>query len=272
MTPEDGLKACCAAAYSGDVVCALLGDSYHPGGGRLTRRLVDSLAVRPGERVLDVACGRGSTALLLAGEYGVRAHGIDYSVENAAVARAAAQGLGLAQRAAFASADAERLPYPDAAFDVVVCECALCTFPDKVRAVAEFARVLRPGGRLGLADVTVEPGQLGPELSGLGARIACLGDALPLHGYVDLLTGAGLRTVLAEPHQRALLAMVDRIEARLALLRMTAPGMLSSANIDPSATTVVLAQARRAVAGQTLGYALVIAHKDGQRSPGRRPS
>ena len=51
--------------------------------------------------------------------------------------------------------DAERLPLPDNTFDALVCECAFCTFPDKATAAAEFARVLRPGGRVGITDVTV---------------------------------------------------------------------------------------------------------------------
>ncbi|HKA05325.1 MAG TPA: hypothetical protein VKD67_13390, partial [Acidimicrobiales bacterium] len=62
----EAVKACCAAAYSLDVVALLLGDSYHPGGRTLTRRLADAMDLRPGDRVLDVAAGIGTTALLLA--------------------------------------------------------------------------------------------------------------------------------------------------------------------------------------------------------------
>ena len=56
--------------------------------------------------------------------------------------------------------DAERLPLPDNTFDALVCECAFCTFPDKATAAAEFARVLRPGGRVGIADPWPTPGRL----------------------------------------------------------------------------------------------------------------
>ena len=63
------LKACCAAAYGSDVVTLLLGDSYHPGGLGLTRRLAAALGLSPGARVLDVASGRGATAILLAREH-----------------------------------------------------------------------------------------------------------------------------------------------------------------------------------------------------------
>ncbi|MFI2437549.1 class I SAM-dependent methyltransferase [Streptomyces sp. NPDC018693] len=107
----------------------LLGDSYHPGGTALTRRLADHLALTPGMRVLDVASGRGTTALPLADAYGVRAHGVDYAPVNTALAQGAAEAAGLAHRAVFTTGDAEHLPYDDGVFDAVVCECALCTFP-----------------------------------------------------------------------------------------------------------------------------------------------
>ncbi|MFI2347097.1 class I SAM-dependent methyltransferase [Streptomyces sp. NPDC019443] len=255
------MKACCAAAYSSDVVALLLGDSYHPGGTALTRRLADALTLGPGERVLDVASGRGTTALLLADRYQARVDGVDYSAANTALAQGAAQAAGLTARARFTTGDAERLPYPDGVFDAVVCECALCTFPDKAKAAAEFARVLRPGGRLGITDVTARPDRLPLELTTLGARIACVADAQPLQEYARILSGAGLRTVTTERHDQAMLRMIDQIEARLSLLRMTAPDRLTAAGVDLDAAEDVLGAARTAAADGALGYALLIAAK-----------
>lgn len=258
---SDDVKACCADAYSGDVVALLLGDSYHPGGTALTRRLADHLALAPGARVLDVASGRGTTALLLADAYQVRADGVDYAPANTALAQGAARAAGLAERAVFLTGDAEQLPYPDGAFDAVVSECALCTFPDKRRAAAEFARVLRPGGRVGITDVTAEPDRLPPELTGLAARIACIADARPLGAYADILAAAGLRTLTGERHDQALVRMIDQIEARLNLLRITAPARLAEAGVDLMAAPSVLGAARAAVAEGVLGYALLTAVK-----------
>lgn len=257
----DELKACCAAAYSKDVVALLLGDSYHPGGTALSRRLADRLALTADARVLDVASGRGTTALLLADAYDVRVDGVDYSAANTALAQGAAQAAGLTDKARFTSGDAEQLPCPDGVFDAVVCECALCTFPDKAKAAAEFARVLRPGGRLGLTDVTADPDRLPPELTGLGARIACIADARPLSAYAQILAAAGLRTVHTERHDHAMLRMIDQIEARLNLLRMTAPDRLTAAGVDLDAAPAVLGAARTAIAEGALGYALLIAMK-----------
>ncbi|MBH1938037.1 class I SAM-dependent methyltransferase [Streptomyces sp. AV19] len=258
---SDEIKACCADAYAKDAVALLLGDSYHPGGTALTRRLAGRLTLTPGARVLDVASGRGTTALLLADAYGVRVDGVDYSAANTALAQGAAQAAGLAERAAFTTGDAEQLPYPDGTFDAVVCECALCTFPDKAQAAAEFARVLRPGGRVGITDVTAAPDRLPPELTGLGARIACVADARPLAEYAAILAAAGLRTLTTERHDEAMLRMIDQIEARLNLLRITAPARLADAGVDLAAAPAVLAAARAAVADGTLGYALLTAVK-----------
>ncbi|MFV0132030.1 class I SAM-dependent methyltransferase [Streptomyces sp. HMX87] len=257
----DELKACCAAAYSSDVVALLLGESYHPGGTTLTRRLADGLGLTPGARVLDVASGRGTTALLLADAYGAEVDGVDYAPANTALAQGVAQAAGLASRARFTTGDAEQLPYPGGAFDAAVCECALCTFPDKGRAAAELARVLRPGGRLGITDVTAEPTRLPPELAGLGARIACIADARPLAEYTEILAGAGLRRLRTERHDRAMLRMIDQIEARLNLLSMTAPARLAAADVDLGAAPAVLDAARTAVADGALGYALLIAQR-----------
>ncbi|MEZ0067259.1 arsenite methyltransferase [Streptacidiphilus sp. MAP12-20] len=255
------LKACCAAAYSSDTVALLLGDAYHPGGTALTRRLADNLALAPGSRVLDVACGRGTTALLLADTYRAQVDGIDYSPANTALAQGTAQRLGLADRTRFTTGDAEHLPYPDATFDALVCECALCTFPDKPRAATEFARVLRPGGRLGITDVTADPDRLPDQLRGLAARIACIADARPLTGYTTLLTHAGLRVLRTERHDHALLRMLDQIQARLQLLHATSPGRLAELGVDAGAAPAVLAAARAAVADGHLGYALLVAAK-----------
>jgi len=259
-TGED-VKACCAAAYSSDVVALLLGDAYHPGGAALTRRLADLLGLTAGERVLDVASGRGTTALLLTDAYGADVDGVDYSAANTALAQGAAQAAGLAGKTRFTTGDAEQLPYPDGVFDAVVCECALCTFPDKAQAAAEFARVLKPGGRLGITDVTIAPDRLPPELTGLGARIACIADARPLDEYTRFLSDAGLRTLRAERHDDAMLRMIDQVEARLHLLRMTARHKLTAAGVDLDAAPAVLAAARTAVADGALGYVLLTGEK-----------
>lgn len=257
------VKACCAAAYSSDIVAMLLGDSYHPGGLTLTRRLASHLGLTKGARVLDAAAGRGTTALLLAHEYHVSVDGLDLSPGNVALATGAAARADLADRVNFAVGDAEHLPYPDGAFDAVVCECALCTFPDKPRAAVEFARVLRPGGRIGVTDVTAHPDRLPTELTTLAAWVACVADARPLDAYAELLTDAGLRISSTEPHDTAMTHMIDQIQARLTVVQLTARDRAEAhgLNLDLDRAEPVFAAARAAISDGALGYGLLVARK-----------
>jgi len=265
--PAD-VKSCCAEAYSRDVVALVLGPSFHPGGLALTRHLADALNVRPGQRVLDIASGPGTTALLLAAEYGVRVVGVDYSADLTAKACDSGHDAGLTGRVGFLVGDAEQLPFPDASFDAVVCECAFCTFPVKTAAAAEFARVLRPGGRLGITDVTVRPDALPPQLRDLTGVIACLADARPLQDYVRLLADAGLGTIRAEDQRQALTDMVDRIEARLRVLAMTRPAHVSRTGIDVDRAVALTGIAAAAIRDGAAGYALITASR-ASSPPGR---
>lgn len=259
MTSAEETKACCAAAYGNDAVALMLGESYHPGGLSLTRRLADRLRLRPGDRVLDSAAGPGATARLLAVDYDVTVDGVDLGETTVANARRLTDEAGLAAKVRFHVGDAERIPLPDAAFDAVMCECAFCTFPDKATAAAEFARVLRPGGRVGITDVTVTDAGLPTELTTLAAWVACIADAKPLQEYSDILAGAGLCTVHTERHDDALARMIDQIEARVRLLRMTSADRLAAADVDVDAVLDYCALARQAVADGLIGYALLVA-------------
>lgn len=259
--PPVEAKACCAAAYGSDIVALLLGESYHPGGSTLTRRLAGRLALRPGTSVLDVAAGRGATALLLAAEYGVDVTGVDLSRANVTAAVGAAAAAGLTDRVRFQTGDAERLPVEDGTFDAAICECAFCTFPDKPTAAAELARILKPGGRLGITDVTVDPDRLPSELTGLGGWIACVADARPLDEYSEILSAAGLYVIATERHDAAIASMLTQIEARLTLVRMTAREQAEAAGLDFHRAPAVLAAARAAITDGVIGYAMIVAQK-----------
>lgn len=261
MTTPEQIKSCCSALYGNDAVALVLGESYHPGGLALTRRLADCLGLRAGHRVGDIAAGSGATARLLAAEYGVSVTGVDLGESTVERACAATEEAGLSATVRFHLGDAERLPLPGNTFDSLVCECAFCTFPDKVTAATEFARVLRPGGRVGITDVTVaEPG-LPAELTTLTGWVACIADARSLREYSRLLADAGLRTVRTEAHDHAIARMIDQIEARLGVLRMTAAGRLAEAGVDVDAVLRYSALARQAVADGLIGYSLLVAEK-----------
>lgn len=199
--------------------------------------------------------------MLLAQDFGLRVAGLDLSAANVALAQGRADAEGLAGRVWFTVGDAERLPYPNSAFDAVVVECALCTFPNKRAAASEIARVLRPSGKLGLTDVLADPPRLPAELTTLTARIACVAGALPLRGYADLLHDAGLHAIHTERHDTAVTRMIDHLEARLAVLRLTARARFEEIGLDIDRARFILSTARAAVNDGILGYGLLVAEK-----------
>lgn len=259
LASDDAVKACCAAAYQQDAVALILGESYHPGGLDLTRRLGSLLGLRPGESVLDIASGPGTTAFLLHADFDVDVVGVDLGADSVAKANARAAENGIDGRVRFEVGDAEGLPLADGSVDALVCECAFCTFPDKVTAAAEMARVLKPGGRVGITDVALDPRRLDAELQTLAGWVACLADARPVEEYVSLLADAGLRVTHREPHDDALARMIEQIDARLVAFRMAGVPALESIDFDLARERTALAA--RAVRDGVAGYALLVAEK-----------
>jgi arsenite methyltransferase len=110
-----------------------------------------------GERVLDVGSGAGTDSLVAALMVGAEGAvtGIDMTPEMLEKARAGAAELGL-QNVTFVEGEAERLPFGDASFDVVISNGVIDLVPDKDAVFSELHRVLAPGGRLQIADVTIQ--------------------------------------------------------------------------------------------------------------------
>jgi len=170
--------------------------------GRCAEELVAAARVAPGDRVLDVACGTGVVARTAANNSGAAANVTGTDV-NAGMLEAAARIASEAGHAeiSWIECDVAAMPLPDAAFDVALCQQGLQFMPDKPGAMAEIARVLKPGGRLalsvwknqspiGAAFATVLDRHFGAGTTAPWEMVYSLGDRDRLH---ELAEGAGLR-------------------------------------------------------------------------------
>ncbi|SDP68465.1 methyltransferase domain-containing protein [Lentzea jiangxiensis] len=129
---------------------------------RLTDMMISGLSAEPGQRVLDVGCGIGHPALRLVRTSDVNVVGISVSHVQVARANELAAEAGLADKATFQFTDAMDMSFPDGSFDAAWAFESMWHMPDRGQVLSEIARVLRPGGRLAIADV-IERGPVSPE-------------------------------------------------------------------------------------------------------------
>jgi SAM-dependent methyltransferase len=121
--------------------------------------IADLLRLGRDLHLLDIACGSGGPSLALAERTGCRVTGLDLEPAGIAQAEAQAAARGLADLAAFRALDCGgRLPFGDSTFDAVLCIDSIVHLPDRLGALREWARLLRPGGRLLFTDTAVLTG------------------------------------------------------------------------------------------------------------------
>ena len=154
--------------FRADVVAAVraeaFGDDYGQNGWQTAGeqdRFIEALSLDGSSRLLDVACGSGGPSLRIAQKVGCSVVGVDLHVDGVAMATSTAAERGLTEKAEFRQADASQpLPFDDESFDGVLCIDAINHLEDRERVLAEFARVLKPGGRLLYTDPIVVTGWL----------------------------------------------------------------------------------------------------------------
>jgi SAM-dependent methyltransferase len=144
------------------------------------RTFVGWLELPTGSEVLDVACGSGGPALVLALARSVTVTGVDVNEAAIATATALAEQRGLAARALFLRADAEtRLPFADASFDAIACIDAINHLRDRAAVFGDWYRLLRPGGRLLFTDPVLVTGMLTDEEIAQRASLGHFAFSLP---------------------------------------------------------------------------------------------
>ena len=152
-----------------------------------------------GETVLDLGSGGGIDVILSAKRVGPRglAYGLDMTDEMLELARRNAADAGITN-IHFLKGLIEQIPLPAGSVDVVISNCVITLSTDKAAVLTEIARVLKPGGRIGVSDVVAED-RLAPEQrAGRGSHVGCVAGALSKAEYVAGLEAAGFEDVFVE--------------------------------------------------------------------------
>ncbi len=152
--------------------------------------------LRAGETVLDLGSGGGIDVILSARRVGPSgtAYGVDMTDEMLALAQRNARDAGLTN-AHFLKGVIEQIPLPAASVDVVISNCVINLSTDKPAVLTEIARVLKPGGRIGISDVVAEDRLSPGERAARGSYVGCIAGALSQSEYEAGLEAAGFEQI-----------------------------------------------------------------------------
>jgi arsenite methyltransferase len=177
---------------------ANLGMTKHFGSMEATRKLVALCRIGSGQYVLDVGCGVGATPSYLAKAADCRVVAVDLLEKMIEQSRERAKAEGVQDRVESTVADARHLPFEDNLFDAVIMESLNVFFEDKRKAMSEYVRVTRPGGYVGITEMTwLRPPS--PEAEEYFKRVV-YADVLQASGWTELLEEAGLKEVVGSAH------------------------------------------------------------------------
>ena len=168
--------------------------------------------LREGDRVLDLGSGGGIDVLLSAKRVGPmgRAFGLDMTDEMLALAQRNAAEAG-ATNVEFLKGHIEAIPLPAESIDVVISNCVVNLAADKPSVFREIARVLRPGGRIGITDIVAEDSLTPEERAERGSYAGCIAGALSVAEFRSGLEAAGLADVSITPTHTVTEGMVSAI-------------------------------------------------------------
>jgi ubiquinone/menaquinone biosynthesis C-methylase UbiE len=195
-TPEDSTYFSLQASW---------GISTHIGGRRATEKLAIQCHIKQDDNVLVVGCGNGQASVYLARQHRCHVTGIDISEEMVSLSLRRALNKGISDRTIFKVADAQHLPFQDNEFDAVICESVNAFVPDKLAAMKEYCRVVKPRRRVGMNEVTwlkpPTPRVTDYFVRSMGAR------PLQADGWQGLMEAGGLKDVNGQVFHPNMLSM-----------------------------------------------------------------
>ena len=255
------LNTCCKISYGHPLARWLLGDSFHPGGLALTTRLARLVGIDGASRVLDAGSGLGASAVHLARTVGCRVTGVTLEAEGVSAGYELADRHGVDEKVRFVQGDLRRIGLEQETFDFVLMECVLSIIPEKAAVLRHLHGLLRPGGRLGLTDVTVS-GPLPQELRGLLATVGCVAGALSLSEYAALLEDHGLVVEHRQDCGAAVSSFLQEIKGKVLMVGVASElGRLPIGDGALAEGKQILAAVQEQVRRRVLGYGLLVARK-----------
>lgn len=239
----------------------------HLGGRAATHRLLEMCQLSASSYVLDVGCGAGNTACMIAEQYGSRVQGIDLSEVMIAKAQERARRGGVEGLVEFRAADVFDLPFDAHTFDAALVESVLTPLPgDKGKAVTEMARVLRPGGLVGANESAIDPAAP-PDLLETAARHPAIYGHITPDVLRGLFEGAGLKVIGLEQTRaedlpsgfkdlgvRGLISFMVRVYPKILLKLIRDPRFREASRIDDALTK----QGKK-----YMSYVLIVGQKPG---------
>jgi SAM-dependent methyltransferase len=229
---DQGVQACCGDGCCGAAGCTdeQAGITFYsdldqadlPGGARLASlgcgNPIAVADLNPGERVLDLGSGGGIDVLLSAKRVGPtgRAFGLDMTDEMLALAQRNLAEVG-ATNVEFLKGHIEAIPLPADSIDVVISNCVVNLAADKPSVFREVARVLRPGGRIGITDIVADDSLTPAQRAERGSYAGCIAGALSVSEFANGLREVGLTDVSVTPTHDAAPGMYS------AIIRATKP-------------------------------------------------
>lgn len=181
------------------------GLTKHMGGLGATRKLIEDCHIDEGSCVLDVGSGVGITACILAGEYGCEVVGLDLSEMMVERSRERAKRKKVEGKVEFKVGDARDLPFGQGIFDAVLCESVVAFPEDKQKVIHEYVRVTKPGGYVGMNEVTWIDSPP-PELEEYLSRALGQAKFLDADGWKNLLKNSGLKEIAAAAYKTSALS------------------------------------------------------------------
>ena len=254
------LKKSTVGFYEGGFLNCILRNVLHPGGLKLTEQLAVLADIDEKSTVLDVASGKGVSAVFLAKRFSCEVVGVDLSKGMIKKAADLAKTEMVSDRVVFEVGDAEKLPFKTGAFDSIISECALCLFPTKKRALSEMHRVLKDGGKIALSDVTLD--QTRRELRKKLLFFSCIAGAESLGALQSLFEGGGFVEVTAIDASQVIVDLYEKLKRQSFLLKPllkivgSSHGCVDLKNMEEFGRT-----AEKLILEGKLGYGVLIGRK-----------